>query len=162
VNSRFDPGTGLYSTLQDSQDEYQKLPFNTYHNVLTWKALLSLSDLLDGLHDSASAREMSLRAEALKKAIWKYCISDKAPGATGAIFAFATDGKNSIFEDTPPGSLLKLPALGFLAENDPVFVRTYEWLRSPAVHCVVERSRPPQSDARSSAGTEGVARQPVG
>jgi meiotically up-regulated gene 157 (Mug157) protein len=32
--------------------------------------------------------------------------------------------------DVPPGSLLKLPALGFIAEDDPLFVRTYNWLHS--------------------------------
>jgi meiotically up-regulated gene 157 (Mug157) protein len=32
--------------------------------------------------------------------------------------------------DIPPGSLLKLPILGFLAEDDPLFVRTSEWLHS--------------------------------
>jgi uncharacterized protein len=31
---RFDPQSGFYTTLQDSQDEYQKRPFLTYDNVL--------------------------------------------------------------------------------------------------------------------------------
>jgi glycogen debranching enzyme len=30
---RFDPESGFYITLQDSQDEYQKRPFLTYDNV---------------------------------------------------------------------------------------------------------------------------------
>ncbi len=37
--ARFDPATGLYSSLQDSQDEFQKLPFLTYDNALVWRAL---------------------------------------------------------------------------------------------------------------------------
>lgn len=128
--ARFDPETGLYSTLQDSQDEYEKQPFLTYDNVLTWRAMLDLAELFKRLGDTASAHEMTQRAEALKKAIMKYCISDKAPGSTGPIFASATDGKNPVFADVPPGSLMKLPALGFISENDPVFIRTYEWLHS--------------------------------
>ena len=128
--ARFDPGTGLYSSLQDSQDEYQKLPFLTYDNALTWQALLGLSDLFDRLHDPAAARDMKQRAEALRGSILKHCVSDKARGSSGSIFAFATDGNNPIFEDTPPGSLMKLPALGFVPETDPVFVRTYDWLHS--------------------------------
>ncbi len=36
---RFDPATGLYSSLQDSQDEFQKRPFLTYDNALVWRAL---------------------------------------------------------------------------------------------------------------------------
>ena len=73
---------------------------------------------------------MKQRADALHSAIMKYGISDQAPGATGSIFACATDGKTPLFVDVPPGSLLRLPALGFVAEDDPVFVRTYEWLHS--------------------------------
>jgi uncharacterized protein len=127
---RLDEGTGLYSTLQDSQDEYQKLPFLTYDNVLTWKAMLELAELFERLQDSASAHQLSDSADALRKSIMKYAISGGAPGASGPIFVCTTDGKKSTFADIPPGSLMKLPALGFISENDPVFVRTYEWLHS--------------------------------
>jgi len=127
---RLDAETGLYSSLQDSQDEYQKPPFLIYDNVLSWRAMLDLGALLERMKDRAGAQQMTERAAALRNAIMKYGISDQAPGATGPIFACATDGKNSMFVDVPPGSLLKLPALGFVPENDPVFVRTYEWLHS--------------------------------
>jgi hypothetical protein len=127
---RFDPETGLYSSLQDSQDEYQKLSFLTYDNVLVWRAMLDLAGLLDRMKDPAGASAMKQRATALRAAILKYSISDQAPGAAGSIFASATDGKTSAFTDIPPGSLLRLPALGFIPENDPVFVRTYDWLHS--------------------------------
>ncbi|MGB7549357.1 MAG: hypothetical protein WBM14_16590 [Terracidiphilus sp.] len=40
ILSRYDKNTGLYSSLQDSQDEFQILPFLTYDNALTWRALL--------------------------------------------------------------------------------------------------------------------------
>jgi len=127
---RFDPSTGLYSSLQDAQDEYQKLPFITYDNVLVWRALLNLSDMFTRLQDPQSAL-MKQRADSLKQAILKYCLSPKAPGASGPIFASATDGKQFVFTDIPPGSLLKLPALGFIAADDPLFARTYDWLHSP-------------------------------
>ncbi len=129
IFSRFDPSTGLYSTLQDSQDEYQKPPFNSYSNVLTWRALQDMADLFQRLRDSESARDLTERAAALKKAILQITAATP-PGSTGTIFANATDGKNHLFADVPPGSLMKLPALGFIAENDPLFVRTYEWLHS--------------------------------
>jgi meiotically up-regulated gene 157 (Mug157) protein len=73
---------------------------------------------------------MTQRAEALHKAVLQYSISSAAPGATGSIFACSTDGKNAVFADVPPGSLMKLPALGFVSEQDPVFLRTYQWLHS--------------------------------
>lgn len=128
--ARFDPGTGLYSTLQDSQDEYQKQAFLTYDNALSWRAMLDLAALFERLKDAAGARDMTERATVLHKAIMEHSISDKAPGATGPIFVCGTDGHNPLFTDVPPGSLMKLPALGFISEDDPVFVRTYEWLHS--------------------------------
>jgi hypothetical protein len=127
---RFDPPTGLYSSLQDSQDEFQKLPFITYDNALVWRALNDLADLYKQLNQPSASQEMTKRATALHEAILAHCVSASAPGADGAIFASATDGKNFVFTEVPPGSLLKLPALGFIAEDNPEFVRTYQWLHS--------------------------------
>jgi len=59
-----------------------------------------------------------------------HCVSKDAAGADGPIFASATDGKNFAFTEIPPGELIKLPALGFIPETDPVFVNTYKWLHS--------------------------------
>jgi hypothetical protein len=128
--ARFDPATGLYSSLQDSQDEFQKLPFITYDNALVWRALTDLSDLYKRVNDSDTAADMSKRALALHEAILARCVSPSAPGASGPIFASATDGKNFVFTDIPPGSLFKLPLLGFIPESDPAFVRTFQWLQS--------------------------------
>lgn len=129
--SRFDAPTGLYSSLQDSQDEYQKLPFLTYDNALTWRALSDLAMLFERLRDSGTARDLRQRAAALHTTILAHAVVKDAPGATGPIFASATDGKQFVETDIPPGSLLKLPALGFIGEDDPLFVRTFEWLHSP-------------------------------
>ena len=130
LTARFDPETGLYSSLQDSQDEYRKQAFLTYDNVLSWKAMGDLAALFERVKDTASAQEITERAKALRKAILQRMVSDGAPGATGPIFVCGTDGKKPLFDDVPPGSLLKLPALGFVPEDDAVFVRTYEWLHS--------------------------------
>ncbi len=127
---RFDPTTGLYSSLQDSQDEFQKLPFITYDNALVWRALSDLSELFKLLNDSADAQEMTRRAASLHEAVLAHCVSTSAPNASGPIFASATDGKNFILTEIPPGSLLKLPILGFIPESDPTFVRTWQWLHS--------------------------------
>jgi hypothetical protein len=128
--SRYDAQTGLYSSLQDSQDEFQLLPFLTYDNALSWRALLDLAAIFNRLHDAKSAQEMTERAAALHDAILAHCLSGNAPGAGGPIFASATDGKQFVLTDIPPGSLMKLPALGFISATDPVFVRTYQWLHS--------------------------------
>jgi meiotically up-regulated gene 157 (Mug157) protein len=94
-----------------------------------WRAFEDLAALFGRLKEPASGAEMIRRARALHDAILAHAIT-AAPGAAGPIFAAATDGSNFVLSDIPPGSLLKLPALGFIAENDPLFVRTFEWLHS--------------------------------
>jgi hypothetical protein len=148
---RLDPATGLYSSMQDSQDEYQKLGFMTYDNVLAWRAMLDLAGLLELLKDPGEAKAMRDSADSLHSAILKHCISDGAPGAGGPIFAVATDGASFSFGDVPPGSLLRIPALGFVPESDPIFARTYQWLHS---------SNHPYSYSTESYGLPGSYRLP--
>jgi len=130
LSARFDAETGLYTTLQDAQDEYRKQQFSTYDNVLVWKAMLEMAKFATSSKDTKTANEMIARATALRKAILEHCVKTGAPGATDTILVSATDGKSPIFADVPPGSLFRLPALGFIQENDPLFIRTYEWLHS--------------------------------
>jgi hypothetical protein len=118
-----DPATGLYETFQDAEDEYVQKPFSIYDNVLTWKALNDLATL-------QKRDDLRGRAAALKAAIMKYGVRSGAEGAGGPIFAATVSATAADFMDVPPGSLLKLPELGFIAEDDPLFVRTYEWLHS--------------------------------
>jgi hypothetical protein len=128
--SRKDEATGLYSSLQDAQDEFQKLPFITYDNVLTWRALTDLAVIFERLRDAPSAREIGRQAAALRAAIVARAVATDVPGADGPIFASATDGRQFVETEIPPGSLMKLPLLGFISEDDPLFVRTYNWLHS--------------------------------
>ena len=130
ILGNFDSETGLYATLQDAQDEYRKQQFNTIDNVMTWRAFVELSDMYRQLSDAASADNLAARSQALRAAILAHCVDSAAPGAEGPIFVSATDGKSPIYADVPPGSLMKIPAFGFLQETDPLFQRTYRWLHS--------------------------------
>lgn len=127
---RFDAAAGMYSSLQDSQDEFQKLPFLTYDNALAWRALRDLGELYDRLHESGAASDARRSAIALREAVLRKAVVNDVPGGGGPILGSATDGKQHVTTDIPPGSLMKLPILGFLAEDDPLFKRTYEWLHS--------------------------------
>jgi hypothetical protein len=135
ILSNFVPETGLFVTLHDAQDEYRKQGYSTYDNALTWRALKDLAEIYSRLGDANLSRDMAAKADALRPAILKLCVTQNAPGADGPIFVSATDGapasKDPILADVPPGSLLKLPFLGFIAEDDPTFQRTYRWLHSP-------------------------------
>jgi hypothetical protein len=128
---RFDAATGLYSSLQDAQDEFQKLPFITYDNALAWQAFHELAALFATLKDEPAAAAATERAAALKTTILRHCVG-VPPGAAGPVFASATDGRTQVFTEIPPGSQMKLPLLGLVPEDDPVFARTYDWLHSPA------------------------------
>lgn len=130
IQDHFDAAAGLYSTLQDAQDQYRKQQFSTYDNVLVWRALMDSAGLYDRLHDSTHQEQLKRRADDLRASILRVCVSAHAPGASGPILVSATDGRNPIYSDVPPGSLMKLPALGFMSETDPLFAQTYVWLHS--------------------------------
>jgi GH15 family glucan-1,4-alpha-glucosidase len=130
LRARRDPGTGLYETFQDSQDEYVRKPFSVYDNVLTWRALVDLAKIAAGEHRTREAAALKTDAAKLRAAIYRYGVVNGAPGAGGPIFAALVDATGGDFVDVPPGSLMKLPALGFVSENDPIFRRTYAWLHS--------------------------------
>jgi len=63
----------------------------------------------------------------------------------------ATDGGHYVETEIPPGSLMKLPSLQSIAETDPLFARTYDWLHPPAY---------PYSYAGSPYGLPGSYRLP--
>ena len=125
-----DPDTGLFETFQDAEDEYVQKPFSIYDNVLAWKALNDLAALERRRGRVAAGNDLRARAAALKASILKYGVRSGAEGAGGAIFAATVSAKAADFMDVPPGSLLKLSYLGFISEDDPLFVRTYDWLHS--------------------------------
>lgn len=131
ILKNFVPDMGLFITLHDAQDEYRKQGFSTYDNALTWRTLKDLGEIYGRLGDAELGRAMDAKADALRAAILKVCVTSNAPGADGPIFVSATDGKDPILADVPPGSLMKLPFLGFVGEDDATFQRTYRWLHSP-------------------------------
>lgn len=121
---------GLYWTEQDSQDESRRSDYETYANALVWRALGDAAAMARAIGDDADAHDLDARARQLRDAIMRTLVAVGAPGADGPIFAFGWDGEHYKFDDVPPGSLLKLPMLGFIGEDDPVFRRTYAWLHS--------------------------------
>lgn len=129
--SRFNSTIGLFTSLQDSQDEYQKLPYLTYDNVLTWRALQDMAEVYTLLGLPDIAKNLTRRAADLKAAIMARSVARMSNSSS--LFASATDGGlKFVLTEIPPGSLMKLPTLGFIAETDPLFVSTYDYLHSPA------------------------------
>ncbi len=125
-----DPATGLFATFQDAQDEYLRKPFSINDNVLAWRALCDLAAIAAREHRTREATSLTSEAAKLKAAVLRYGVLDGPPGAGGSIFAANVNATGGDFVDVPPGSLMKLPALGFISEDDPLFRRTYAWLHS--------------------------------
>ncbi|HVI05270.1 MAG TPA: glycoside hydrolase family 125 protein [Sphingomicrobium sp.] len=130
LNEQRDPTTGLFATFQDAQDEYLRKPFSIYDNVVVWRAFRDLGAIAALEHKTREVASFNSEAAKLASAILRYGVRDGADGADGPIFAAAVDARSADFVDVPPGSLMKLPALGFVSEDDPLFRRTYEWLHS--------------------------------
>ena len=130
LRAQRDPATGLFATFQDAQDEYLRKPFSIYDNVLAWKALSDLAAIAAREHKTRESASLLSEAAKLKFAIHRYGVLDGAEGAGGPIFAANVNATGGDFIDVPPGSLMKLPALGFIREDDPLFRRTYAWLHS--------------------------------
>ncbi|MDK9696134.1 MAG: glycoside hydrolase family 125 protein [Siculibacillus sp.] len=125
-----DATIGLFISWQDAQDEYRRHPFLTCANVLAWKALGELGFLSRTLGREDAAARFEAAAERTRDAILRHLVVE-CDGRR--IFAAGWDGaEDHLIEDIPPGSLFRLPALGFVAEDDPVFVATADRLRSAA------------------------------
>ncbi len=124
--------TGLYWTDQDAQDENRRSRYETYDNALVWVALRDAAAMFAAIGERTQQSSLIARALRLHSTIMRELVAEGAPGAHGPIFAFGWDGAHYEFDDVPPGSLLRLPALGFMSQDDPVFQRTYQWLHSRA------------------------------
>jgi len=122
--------TGLYRTEQDAQDQNRRSRYETYDNVLVWRALQSAAMLYRAIGGAVVAQGLDKQAQQLRGTILHDLVAADAPGSNGPIFAFGWDGQHYRFDDVPPGSLLRLPALGFISQGDPLFRRTYQWLHS--------------------------------
>ena len=125
-----DQKTGLYTSWQDAQDEYRRHPFLTNANVMVWKALGGFASLNTALGREDEAGRLTAEADRLRRAILAHLVVEKDGKR---IFAAGWDGEmDYLIEDIPPVSLFKLPALGFVAKDDPVFAETSAWLQSSA------------------------------
>lgn len=123
-------GTGLYWTEQDAQDQNRSSRYETFDNVLVWRALTDAAAMYRAIGNGTDAHNLDMQALELHARIMRDLVAAGAPGADGPIFVFGWDGRHYRFDDVPPGSLLRLPALGFISQDDALFRRTYRWLHS--------------------------------
>jgi uncharacterized protein len=102
-------------------------PYTTTGNILLWWFCEALPRLLPG-NGEEPPRFAGAGAE-VAAAVWQHCVAelDGTP-----VFASSADllGETAVYED-PAASLALLPFFGFCATDDPVWVGSLEFLRSP-------------------------------
>lgn len=117
----------LYETFLQPTDDVIVYPYITYDNVLVWKALVCLAELLKDIEGYEFSNKLSDQAGRVEKAIWEHCVV-KQDGKE--IFAWSVDllGQWNVY-DEPPGSLQLLVFYGFCGENDRVYKNTVDYIR---------------------------------
>lgn len=122
----------LYSTFLYPSDDPAHMPYTTYGNALTARALRFASRVMIRQGRPHRAAELRHEAEGVERAIRRHC---SVSGPEGTMFAYAVDLKGDyILYDEPPGSLQLLHYYGFCSEDDPVYRRTVRWIRSDHNH----------------------------
>lgn len=120
LEARRHPEIALYSTFLQPTDDMHYYPYLTYDNVLVWKALTILSELL-------GRSELLKLAEDVRDAVGDHCVYELEDKR---MFAWSVDlkGKWDIY-DEPPGSLQLLPFYGFCERDDEVWRNTVLGIR---------------------------------
>lgn len=126
LSSMKHPEIDLYETFLQPTDDERVYPYLTYDNVLVWRAMRDLADILPEKYGFCS-----LIAEKVKKAIMENCIFADKDGK--AYFGWSVDleGHHDVY-DEPPGSLQLLPYYGFCSMDDGVWKNTVQMIRSPS------------------------------
>ena len=116
------PSIDLYNTFLQPTDDMHHFPYLTYDNILVWKSLMILAELLN-------RPELRYHAEKVRSAILCHCIM---PKDGKKIFAWSLDlhGHRDIY-DEPPGSLQLLPYYGFCGRDDSIWNDTISVIRNP-------------------------------
>lgn len=128
--------TGLSISPFRPSDDAATLPFPTAANAM---AVVSLNGLVTILNDLKSSNSVEVSAliqiastlsNEIDNGIKNHCIFDHP--TFGTIYAYEVDGfGNGYFmDDANIPSLLSLPYLGYCSINDPVYVRTRQFLLS--------------------------------
>ncbi|MCX7710784.1 MAG: glycoside hydrolase family 125 protein, partial [Clostridia bacterium] len=119
----------LYETFLQPTDDLIVYPYLTYDNVLVWKALLCIAEMMTGIKEDQFCCSLKEQAGKIKEAVWEHCVFE-LDGKK--IFAWSTDleGRWNVY-DEPPGSLQLLPFYGFCSSADEVYRNTVEYIRRP-------------------------------
>ena len=122
---------GLIHSGFRPSDDACIFPFLIPSNLFAVTALRQMREIHgEVLHDAAAARDCAALADQVQEALAKYSIAVRAK--YGEIYAYEADGfGNQLFQDDANvPSLLALPYLGCTGTDDPLYLRTCQFVLS--------------------------------
>jgi len=125
--------TGLSISPFRPSDDASALPFPTAANAMAVVSLRNVVKILSVLKDNSVTPLINLAnqlATEIDNAIQSHCIMNHP--SFGSIYAYEVDGFGNAYfmDDANIPSLLSLPYLGYCAPDDPIYLRTREFLLS--------------------------------
>jgi hypothetical protein len=120
------PQEYIFKTELRPSDDMINHEYNTYDNVLVWKAFLSLEFLFKLMNRPADAKHFQDHADKVKMAVKKYaCLKDKL-----LAYEFDLKGNDTLYEE-PAGSLRLLYHYGFIDKDiKEYYDNTLDWIYS--------------------------------
>jgi meiotically up-regulated gene 157 (Mug157) protein len=122
---------GLVKSSFRPSDDACLLPFNIPGNAMLSVVLNRTALMLNEVSLGEDlAEECKLKSESIKKAIYKHGIVKTVHNEK--MFAYEIDGYGSsyLMDDANIPSLLSLPFIGFIDQNDPIYQTTRKYLLS--------------------------------
>lgn len=120
---------GLSKSYFRGSDDATRLPFNIPANAFAVVELTRAVTLIEALGNSSLAKAASLLAQEINESIQ---IHGVIPGPQGSYYTYEVDGygSNYFMDDANIPGLLSLPYLGYLENDNPVYLRTREMVLS--------------------------------
>ncbi|MEE8564351.1 MAG: glycoside hydrolase family 125 protein, partial [Atribacterota bacterium] len=128
IEREHDPRTGLYKTFLLPSDDPAEYPLVTIDNVILWRGLQDLRDILLKKGKIKKAQLINQKIKNIHKGIYTYLVKE-IEGKK--IFLWSTDGKGNfrLYND-PPGSLGNLCFYRFVDKDNPIFKNTIDYYYS--------------------------------
>ncbi len=124
---------GLICSMFRPSDDATIFPFLIPSNFFAVTSLNQAAEMLEKIrHQPAAAADCRALAKEVKEALEKYAVAN--PLGYGRIYPYEVDafGNSYCIDDGNLPSLLSLPYLGAVPSDDPMYLKTREYVLSPA------------------------------
>lgn len=132
VGNPLNNGTGLVRSAFRPSDDATILGFFIPANAMMAVELRRTTAILKAAREDALAQKLEQWSKTITDGIWEHGVVQHAK--FGPVFAYEVDGYGSsiLMDDANYPSLLALPLMGFVSQDDPVYQNTRKMLLSRA------------------------------